>query len=252
MRFFAFPPLDFISIQCYIIHMKIYAVIFDLDNTLYNYDAAHAAAFRALSAYAAPMLGIPPEQFDALHRQMMDQQIQRAGSVCAAVHNRLIRYQMMLEALGKPFYLAPRLLNQYWTVFLQNVAPEPGIHDCLVMLRQSGYRLGIGTNMTADYQYEKLMRLRLLNLFDFFVSSEEVNAEKPNIRLFAWCAQKAGFPPEQCAFVGDSIPHDILGAQNAGMFPIWYCPGGAESVPLAHKARVLRSFADLPALLHSL
>ena len=46
--------------------MNIKAVIFDLDNTLYDYDAAHEAAFGVLLAYARKTLGLSETDFRAV------------------------------------------------------------------------------------------------------------------------------------------------------------------------------------------
>ena len=42
---------------------KLKAVVFDLDNTLYDYDAAHAPAFEALTRFACREFGLTPEEF---------------------------------------------------------------------------------------------------------------------------------------------------------------------------------------------
>ena len=77
-------------------------VIFDIDNTLYDYDAAHAVAFQALTEYAQHTLGVDPEEFESLHQRANQLLQARTGGDCAAIHNRLLRYQILLEELGKP------------------------------------------------------------------------------------------------------------------------------------------------------
>ena len=67
----------------------IQAIIFDLDNTLYAYDPAHAAGFAAVTEYAAAQLGLAPERFRSLHREA-DRVLRRhAGADAAAIHSRL-------------------------------------------------------------------------------------------------------------------------------------------------------------------
>ena len=68
----------------------------------------------------------------------------------------------------------------------------PGAAEALDGLKAMGLAEGIGTNMTADYQFAKLERLGLMERVDFLVTSEEAGAEKPDPRLFALCAEKAG------------------------------------------------------------
>ena len=207
------------------------AVIFDIDNTLYSYDDAHAVAWEALCAYAKEQLFMDAEEF--LHRHNAAQTIvkQRLGTPCAALHNRQLRYQVLLEEAGKPLRHAMAMNALYWRTLIAAARPTPGILECLRDLKGASYILGIGTDMTLDYQLQKLAALDMLELFDFLVSSEEVNAEKPDSKLFACCAHKAGIAPEECLFVGDSLKKDVLGPQEAGMQAVWYCPEGKSPPP---------------------
>ncbi|MBQ9521790.1 MAG: HAD family hydrolase [Oscillospiraceae bacterium] len=213
--------------------MKLRAVIFDLDNTLYDYDAAHATAFRALCAFAGKTLDLPEAEFRTVYREVMDEQISRAGGQYAAIHNRMIRFQMILERLKKPVLYAPDMSDVYWDAFLNACQPVPGVRETLESLR-GAYIIGIGTNMTADYQFRKLQTLGLLDLIDFLVSSEEVGVEKPERKLFEVCAEKAGCPAGECLFVGDSLTHDVRGALDAGMSAVWLstksAPDGVERI----------------------
>lgn len=227
------------------------AVIFDIDNTLYSYDAAHGAAWRAVTDYAVRAFSIAPDVFEDWHRAGSRLLEEHSGGRCAAIHNRLIRYQLMLEAVGQPIAHAPAMAKLYWNTLLDAMTPFPGVHQAFERLLSMGLTVGIGTNMTADYQFEKLHRLGLLRHVRFMVSSEEVSAEKPDRRLFDLCAAKAGCAPGECVFVGDSLKGDVLGALNAGMGAAWYnpAPQPAETPPGACR---FREYRELPDLLASL
>ena len=196
-------------------------VVFDLDNTLYAYAPAHEAGFRAVTAYGEAVLGITPERFALLHQKAERLLRRSAGKEAAAIHSRLIRYQLLLEGLKLPIYHAPQMAACYWESFFAAVVPEPGTREALEKLREMGLRIGVGTNMTAEQQYEKLWRLGLLELVDFLVTSEEVGAEKPDGRLFRRCAEKAHCSAEDCLFVGDDLERDIGGALAAGMGAVY-------------------------------
>ena len=231
--------------------MMIKTVVFDIDNTLYSYDAAHKIAFQALTDSFCGTFGVSPRQFPQLHREADRILRERVGRPCAAIHNRLIRYQIMLEQIGKPVSYAPRLAATYWDTLLSNMRCAPGARECMSFLKPAGYTVGIGTNMTADYQFAKLERLGLLGYVDFMVSSEEAGAEKPDEKLFVCCVEKAGCRADECVFVGDSLEGDALGAMRAGLHPVWLCgEGPAEGIPAG--IEVIRSLADLPDLLRSL
>ncbi len=227
------------------------AVIFDLDNTLYAYRPAHEAGFRAVAAAAEETLGIPRERFPALHREGDLLLRAHAGENAAAIHSRLIRYQLILESHGLPILHAPRLAERYWEGFFGAVKPEPGVRETLLALRERGLRLGLGTNMTAEQQYAKLELLGILELLDFMVCSEEVSAEKPDPRLFACCAEKAGCRAEECLFVGDDAEKDALGALRAGLRPVWLRREGEEAALPSEIPRI-RCITELPALLDHL
>ena len=223
------------------------AIVFDLDNTLYDYDAAHALAFQAVTDYAGRTFGLKAEEFAALHKQGDRLLRERIGSVTASIHNRLLRYQVMLEETGQPVSHAPRMAELYWSVFLNVMAPYPGLKECMAELKSCGYTVGIGTNMTAEYQFAKLRRLGILEDMDFIVSSEETGAEKPDRKLFDCCFKKPGCEAGECLFVGDSLEKDAKGAQTAGMVPVGLC---AE--PREGGVRRIASLAELPALVRSL
>lgn len=224
------------------------AFIFDIDNTLYDYDAAHAAAYRALTDYAQRELGLSAERFNALHRAASRTLSRHTGGKCAAVHNRLIRYQLMLEQIGRPLSRAPEMAQLYWSTLLSHAVPYPDAAQCFDRLRSEGYTVGIGTNMTADYQFAKLNRLGLLDRVDFIVSSEEASAEKPAPRFFACCVEKAGCAAERCVFIGDDLQNDVLGAREAGLQSVWLRRETDTAAP-APDVRSVRALSELPDLL---
>ena len=227
--------------------MNVKAVIFDLDGTLYDYDAAHEIAFRVLCGYVEKTLGLSESGFRAVYDSVMEEQVTRSGGAYAAIHNRMIRFQMILERLGKPILYAPEMADLYWDAFLDACVPVPGVRETLEALRER-YAVGVGTNMTADYQFRKLQKLGLLALIDFMVSSEEVSAEKPEKRLFDACAEKAGCTASECVFVGDSLSHDVRGALNAGMSAVWLAPSGRAADAPDGVPRIA-SVSELPGLL---
>ena len=230
--------------------MMVKALIFDIDNTLYDYDAAHQAAFQALEDSFCKSFGLSREQVYLLHQQA-DRILRARAGACAAIHNRLIRYQIMLEQIGKPISHAPRLAGVYWSTLLSHMRCAPGAKRCLSCSRSAGLTVGVGTNMTADYQFAKLARLGLLDDVDFLVSSEEAGVEKPDSKFFACCVEKAKCRAGECVFIGDSLKNDALGAMNAGLRSVLLCPAGMEPGAPAGVG-VIHSLTELPDLLQSI
>ena len=200
------------------------AVIFDIDNTLYSYDEAHAEGWKALCAYVRENLFMDEETFVREVRKAAEEVKERLGADCAALHNRALRIQVLLERNRLPLKHAVPMEELYWDTLIRSAKPTPGIMACLSRLKEAGFTLGIGTDMTVAYQLKKLETLQMLPYFDFLVSSEEANVEKPHGKLFRICAQKARVSPEECLFIGDSLKKDVLGPRDIGMQSLWFCP----------------------------
>ena len=131
------------------------------------------------------------------------------------------------------------------------MTPSPGLIGLMPRLKAMGLKVGVGTNMTADIQFAKLERLGVLHDVDFMVSSEEINAEKPDRRLFDRCVEKAGCRADACVYVGDSLQKDVFGAENAGLRAVWFRPVADGAAPPKDVA-CITSLGHLPDLLASI
>lgn len=218
------------------------AVFFDLDGTVYDYNYGDRKGKEAIASYMEKTFGLPREEARAAMRWAFLESRERIGYDCGSSHNRLIRYQMMLEHLSLPVHPhAMALASLYWETLIGLSAPEPGLIPLLKALRARGLVTGFGTNMTAMIQFKKLDHLGLWPYTDVLVTSEEVGTEKPDRRVFDWCARKASLPNEACIFIGDTWAHDVRGADGAGMKGILY--KGKETDPVPMEERIL-SFED--------
>ncbi len=203
------------------------AVYFDIDDTIYDYTSANEIAVEAVKEYCEEKLGISAGDYDDLIRQAEQMANRRIGTACAAIHNRVIRFQCMLEMLNKPvFPHATELFWLYWNTLIRAAKREEGLLELIKELKEKGIYIGFCTNMTAEIQYRKLEKLELGMWLDGIVTSEETGTEKPDAKLFLLCAQKAGVKPEECAFIGDCFEHDLEGACAVGMHGIWYRKAG--------------------------
>jgi putative hydrolase of the HAD superfamily len=73
--------------------------------------------------------------------------------------------------------------------------------------------------------------------------SAVIGVEKPDPRAFAHAIRAVGLTPDQIAYVGDSVRHDVLGARSAGLVPIHFDPyGWCQS---ADRHRHIRSLSEL-------
>ena len=104
--------------------MAIKAVLFDLDNTLYDFSTVHRQALAALAEYGESRFDVPARRF-LIAYQEADKQLKRELPHVAACHNRIIICQRMLELLGLPSIVTPlELYETYWGTLLRIMKPK--------------------------------------------------------------------------------------------------------------------------------
>jgi FMN hydrolase / 5-amino-6-(5-phospho-D-ribitylamino)uracil phosphatase len=72
---------------------------------------------------------------------------------------------------------------------------------------------------------------------------------KPDPAFFARVAAEAGVPPHEIVHVGDSLDHDVIAAQRAGLQAIWLNRSGEPVRPDAQPDAVISTLAGLPVVL---
>jgi putative hydrolase of the HAD superfamily len=119
------------------------------------------------------------------------------------------------------------------------------VFPLLASIKERGYVLGVVSNREGPF-YEELKELELDGYFRFALAGGEVDAFKPDPRIFEHALERAGTSAAETIYVGDNYFADILGSSRAGLVPVLFDPAGL--FPEADCA-VIRSFHEFPALL---
>ena len=186
------------------------AVLFDLDQTLYDNDEAREAA-----------------ALNELERLFTPSQISTLLSLMSALQGGLeadgssTDFQSTLRAtLPNLSDDAVSFLVSMSAHWLSSMRLNPGADELLMRLEGLGIPFGIVTNAPA-VQRAKLEHLGLSHRTTCIFISDEFGCEKPDTSIFLAAATTLGVLPEQILFVGDSAEADILGAKRAGMRAAW-------------------------------
>ncbi|MBF0175270.1 MAG: HAD family hydrolase [Magnetococcales bacterium] len=213
------PEIEIVSPD--ILKQKPTAVIFDTDNTLYDYEPAHRQALKATCDKAIQLLGISSEEFLRSYALARDKvKFQLSGT--ASSHSRLLYFQRLIEILGVRTQIQSTLdlYQTYWRTFLTNSKLFSEVREFIFDLRDSGIATAVVTDLTAQIQFRKLIYFRLDDQFDFVVTSEEAGADKPHEQPFRLAMEKLNVGPELVWMIGDDAAKDIGGARNMGMFAL--------------------------------
>ena len=148
--------------------------------------------------------------------------------------HQMLRLKYDLLALQFDLPLS-EIENILWTATCPG-EPMPGVQAMLADLRSRGIRTGVISNLgwSGEALAERLRRLLPEHTFEFVIASSDYGVRKPNPLIFRAALSKAAFSPKDVWFCGDQIDADVFGAQEAGLFPVWYEENAIPNV-FAHK-----------------
>lgn len=132
--------------------------------------------------------------------------------------------------------------------------PTIGVEDFLSFLKEQEIRTAVLSNITycGEALENRLQEVLPGHEFEFILATSEYMYRKPHRRIFEFALQKAELTPEEVWYIGDNYECDVVGAKNAGLFPVWYL--GATEKPKEPKEGILtvKSWEEVKELLESL
>jgi HAD superfamily hydrolase (TIGR01509 family) len=234
--------------------MSLKAVLFDLDDTLYDHRFASAQAVIHLQQSYPCFAGVPEAEFEREHRELLEQiHLRILRGELTLDQGRLERYRELLSRYGavcdeEAAHTAWRAYRQY---YLSCERPISGAQALLEAVRAAGLKIGIVTNNAVGEQTEKLNRMGWHPLIDALVISEAVGKSKPHPDIFAVALRQLGVTADEAVMIGDSWSADIQGAANAGIRAIWL-NRFEDSCPAPEMAQVITSLEPIEAFLQLL
>lgn len=146
--------------------------------------------------------------------------------------------------IGRRFYERFSSLET-WRLFPDAL---PALEEVGRRRRERGLILGVVSNW-EDWLETLLAQLEIQHYFDFFIVSAGVRSEKPDSAIFRAALERAQTRPEETLHVGDSLHADVGGARACGIIPVLLDRRGRYSPEQTAGASIIRSLAELPALL---
>jgi len=140
--------------------------------------------------------------------------------------------------------LAPSLFQHMQDTFNPHSHVYPCVPSTLQALKEAGYILGLVSNRSNPCQ-EECQQLGLLGYFDFAYVAAEVDAWKPDPRIFDRALETSGSSPARTIYIGDNFYADILGAQNASLQPVLIDPKGLFPEATCQTIRYIRDLTGL-------
>ncbi|MBE7003378.1 MAG: noncanonical pyrimidine nucleotidase, YjjG family [Ruminococcaceae bacterium] len=217
-------------------------LLFDADNTLFDFDRADRYAF----GMTCQSVGL--EYTEELHNRYRVH-----NDVCWTMFDRgeatkdfivLERFRRFFAELG--IDADPAEANKAQLAALSTCAfPMPHSIEVCRTLAET-HRLFLITNAVASVQRGRLARAEIRPYLEAAFISEEAGAQKPTREYFDYVFSHIdGVTRENCLVIGDSLTSDIQGANDYGLACCWFNPRHA---PNPNGLRVDYEITDLREL----
>ena len=197
---------------------KIKNLIFDLDNTLYDFSKAWKISNKLVFEYLEYDKLTTYEEFFKLYKSVNNKLVKEVlkGNL-KIIELRNKRLMLTLEQFG--LNLTVEDCNFYYEkqfeYILESIAPDEEVNLKIRQLQEK-YNMIVLTNGKSYEQRMKLKKLGLDNIFKLYISGE-THISKPKDKAFINVLESEGLLAEETMMIGDSLYHDILPAKKLGL-----------------------------------
>ncbi|MEM3191279.1 MAG: HAD-IA family hydrolase [Candidatus Parvarchaeota archaeon] len=111
--------------------------------------------------------------------------------------------------------------SQYTKAFEKNMRLCPGALDFLRACRRYNVPVAIITNGDYQTQLRTVKKLHIEKMIDMLLTPANRREMKPSPTLFERAVDKFGIMKSKTIMIGDSWIHDVDGAMNSQIQPVW-------------------------------
>ncbi len=206
--------------------MGLRAVLFDLDDTLFDHRHSSRTALSVLQQeFPSQLATVPLDELETANLEILNTiHLEVLAGTLTPDQARVKRFGKLLRTYGvdPTEQQLEKVAIEYRSSYQVSRRATPGARELLIGLRDRGFKTGIVTNNLVEEQMDKLRHCQLFDLLDSITISEEAGFAKPDVRIFNMALQRLECKPEETIIIGDSWENDILGARAAGIRGIWY------------------------------
>ena len=229
------------------------AILFDLDDTILEYDGSADRVWRSVAVeFAGSLAGLDVERFIAVLNEYRewywgDPERHRRGRLDLPLARReVVRGTFDLLGLAAPA-MADEIADAYSVQRELVVSPFPGAIETLTYVRAKGIRMALVTNGTSAMQRGKIQRFGLESCFDYILIEEEFGAGKPDERVYLHAIGQLDASPSETWMVGDNLEWEVATPQRLGIFSIWI-DGAGTGLPKTANVQPDRIIRTLSAM----
>ena len=230
------------------------AVLFDLDDTLFDHTYCARAALEGVRSAHQGLRTVPPEVLERAHAEILE--VLHADVMLGRLEldaARIERFRRLFASAGVDAdrEAAAAAASTYRRHYLESRREVEGAAALLAAARERA-QVGIVSNNLRNEQQDKLRCCGLDRYIDALVVSEEAGVSKPDPRIFEIALERLDCRSDEAVMVGDSWAADIVGAAAAGIRPVWFNRGDGVPPPVPASVAVIGALGPVASVLNVL
>jgi HAD superfamily hydrolase (TIGR01662 family) len=179
------------------------AILFDADNTLYDYKGAQLSACEAVIAYAGAGNAKNLNSYFLLNPFHCESCL----TITYYLHDIGIFDDETVHNAG----------TIYDRIKCEKTMCFDGVYETLKELRNREIPLGIVSNARSRDICSCLEKNGIREFFQVIVTPDEIDAKKPSLRPFERALSLLSAKPERSLMIGDNVANDLIPAKKLGM-----------------------------------
>lgn len=195
-------------------------LLFDLDNTILDFNKSSKVAFANLLEEIDSKLNAQ-ELYPIYNRINRDIWEQREAGQISHDELKWKRWDLFFKKINIEF--DPLKANERYFV---DIKTKPFFVDNAKELLDEvdgRYKLMMITNGLSEVQWSRIELKNIKRYFEHIIISDEIGYAKPQEQFFKHCHQLIGdVDKSQVLVIGDTIKSDILGGNNFGYDTCWF------------------------------
>lgn len=200
-------------------------LFFDLDNTLYDFDAN---SYLALQQTFIELEILPAhiaftnyfKEYNSINHALWAEYREKR------ISKDVLRGKRHKDSLGKfginPGIAPSEIDDRYLQIMSTQTELFPNTNEVLAELKKRGYFIHIITNGFKEVQRDKLSNTGLNRFITDVYISEDIRAPKPAREIFEYAIKSSNARKKESLMIGDSWESDIIGAKNFGIDQVFF------------------------------
>jgi putative hydrolase of the HAD superfamily len=204
------------------------AILFDLDNTLFDHSHSLRSAIISLRTSHPELSPFSDSKLTTTYHRCLEEAYNSyLLKTITYAEKDIQKVRSFFASLSLPEPSMEQIQHfrqRYQEVYRASRRTFPGCIETLTRLKEAGYKLAIVTNGPVREQNEKAEAIGVRKLVDRIFTSEEVGFAKPHSRVFEFVLEELGGEPGRTYMVGDNFETDVKGAVDFGVSPVLFDP----------------------------